>query len=115
MAVAAGRGDRATNTPNPRSQGGGESAGSRRDAFPERAGMQGCGCRRSGPESSGVPAELTEPGRVLESLPLALALRVGLGKPHVVLYQVLRPALGSSAQERHGPIGVGPEEATKMG
>ena len=26
---------------------------------------------------------------------------------------VLRPALGSSAQERHGPVGAGPEEATK--
>jgi len=27
---------------------------------------------------------------------------------------VLRPALELSAQERHGPVGVGPEEATKM-
>ncbi|KAK4825070.1 LOW QUALITY PROTEIN: hypothetical protein QYF61_023074, partial [Mycteria americana] len=27
---------------------------------------------------------------------------------------VLRPARGSSAQERHGPAGAGPEEATKM-
>jgi len=27
---------------------------------------------------------------------------------------VLRPALETSAQERHGPVGVGPEEATKM-
>jgi len=27
---------------------------------------------------------------------------------------VLRPALEPSAQERHGPIGAGPEEATKM-
>jgi len=28
--------------------------------------------------------------------------------------RVLRPALEPSAQERHGPVGVGPEEATKM-
>ena len=27
---------------------------------------------------------------------------------------VLRPALPSSAQERHGPVGAGPAEATKM-
>ena len=27
---------------------------------------------------------------------------------------VLRPALEPSAQERHGPVGAGPEEATKM-
>jgi len=27
---------------------------------------------------------------------------------------VLRPALEPSTQERHGPVGVGPEEATKM-
>jgi len=27
---------------------------------------------------------------------------------------VLHPALQHSAQERHGPVGVGPEEATKM-
>ena len=27
---------------------------------------------------------------------------------------VLPPALGSSAQEIHGPVGAGPEEATKM-
>jgi len=26
----------------------------------------------------------------------------------------LRPALEPSAQERHGPVGVGPEEATEM-
>ncbi|KAK4825313.1 LOW QUALITY PROTEIN: hypothetical protein QYF61_026832 [Mycteria americana] len=31
-----------------------------------------------------------------------------------VLHMVLRPALGSSAQERHGPAGAGPEEATEM-
>jgi len=28
--------------------------------------------------------------------------------------EVLRPALESSAQERHGPVGAGPEEATRM-
>jgi len=27
---------------------------------------------------------------------------------------VLRPALESPAQERHGPVGEGPEEATKL-
>jgi len=27
---------------------------------------------------------------------------------------LLRPALEPSAQERHGPVGVGPEEATEM-
>ena len=27
---------------------------------------------------------------------------------------VLHPPLESSAQERHGPVGAGPEEATKM-
>jgi len=27
---------------------------------------------------------------------------------------VLRPALEPSAQDRHGPVGVGPEEATKI-
>jgi len=27
---------------------------------------------------------------------------------------VLHPALGPSARERHGPVGAGPEEATKM-
>ncbi|KAJ7396556.1 hypothetical protein BTVI_144587 [Pitangus sulphuratus] len=27
---------------------------------------------------------------------------------------VLQPALGSSAQERHGPVGVGPKQTTKM-
>ena len=27
---------------------------------------------------------------------------------------VLCPALGSSAHERHGPVGAGPEEATRM-
>jgi len=27
---------------------------------------------------------------------------------------VLRPALEPLAQERHGPVGAGPEEATKM-
>jgi len=27
---------------------------------------------------------------------------------------VLRPALEPSAEERHGPVGVGPEEATKI-
>ena len=30
--------------------------------------------------------------------------------PCVILIRVLRPALGPSAQEGHGPAGVGPEE-----
>lgn len=73
--------------PNPAAREAGRvREASRRDAFPERAGVQGHGCRRSGPESSRVPADLAEPGHMLENFPLTLALWVGLGKPHVVFY-----------------------------
>ncbi|KAK4812925.1 hypothetical protein QYF61_001040 [Mycteria americana] len=53
--------------------------------------------------------------RILGCITSSVASSRGRGFcPSTLLCSVLRPALGSLAQEGHGAVGAGPEEATKM-
>jgi len=52
------------------------------------------------------PQQRGQQGEGGDSAPLPCSGETSLG--------VLRPALEPSAQDRHGPVGAGPEEATKM-
>jgi len=65
-----------------------------------------CACHPEGQPYPGLhPQQCGQQGKGGDSAPL---LRTGEIPPGV-----LRPALEPSAQERHGPVGAGPEKATK--
>ena len=66
-----------------------------------------CACSPEGQPHPGLhPQQRGQQGEGGDSVPLLRSAETPPG--------VLRPALEPSAQDRHGPVGAGPKEATKM-